>query len=64
MMLSPSCSTADDAKLYGDPHLDESLAHHGVLAQMAEEALVVPGQGLEGHKLGASQATLAWQKIK
>jgi len=40
--------------------LDESLAHHGDLALVAEEALVVPGLGLEGHELGAAQPALAW----
>ena len=28
---------------------------------MAEEALVVPGEGLEGHELGTAQAALAWR---
>ena len=40
--------------------LNESLAHHGDLALVAEEALVVPGLGLEGHELGAAQPALAW----
>ena len=35
-------------------YLDESLADHGLLADVAEEALVVPGQCLEGHKFGAA----------
>ena len=40
--------------------LDEALANHGVFAEVAEEALVVPGQRLKGHKLGAPKPTLAW----
>jgi hypothetical protein len=40
-------------------YLDKALANHGLLADVAEEALVVPGQGLESHKLGAAQASLA-----
>jgi hypothetical protein len=40
-------------------YLDKALANHGLLADVAEEALVVPGQGLEGHELGAAQASLA-----
>jgi len=39
--------------------LDEPLANHGLVADVADEALVVPGEGLEGHKLGAAQSALA-----
>jgi len=39
--------------------LDEPLANHGLIADVADEALVVPGEGLEGHKLGAAQSALA-----
>jgi len=39
--------------------LDEALADHGVLADVAEEALVVPGQSFKGNKLCASQTALA-----
>ncbi len=35
-------------------YLDKALANHGLLADVAEEAFVVPGQGLESHKLGAA----------
>ena len=41
------------------PSLYEALAHHGDLAEGAEEALVVPRQLLEGHELGAPQTTFA-----
>ena len=41
------------------PSLYEALAHHGDLAQGAEEALVVPRQLLERHELGAPEAALA-----
>jgi hypothetical protein len=40
-------------------YLNKTLANHGLLADVAEEALVVPGQGLKSHKLGAAQASLA-----
>ena len=42
-----------------DNYLDESFSNHGVLADGAEEALVVPGQGLEGHELGAAETSFA-----
>ena len=35
-------------------YLNKSFANHGVPAEMAEEAFVVPGQGLEGHELSAA----------
>ena len=38
-------------------HLKKAFAHHGSLADIAEEALVVPGQSLKSHKLCAAQAT-------
>ena len=41
------------------PSLYEALAHHGDLADGAEEALVVPRQLLEGHELGAPQTSFA-----
>ena len=41
-------------------HLNKSLADHGVLADVTEEALVVPGERLKRHKLGASQPALTW----
>jgi len=53
--LLPGTLWADDIL----PILDEALAHHGVLADVAEEALVVPGQGLEGYKLCASKPPLS-----
>jgi len=34
-------------------YLDEPLANHALIADVAEEALVVPGQGLKSNKLGA-----------
>ena len=37
--------------------LDEALADHGDLATGAEEALVVPGESLEGHEPGTAKAT-------
>ena len=40
--------------------LDETLAHHRVLANGAEEAAVVPSQLLEGHELGAAQASFTY----
>ena len=40
-------------------YLDEALAHHRVVADVAEEALVVPGQSLEGDELGAAKSSLA-----
>ena len=40
------------------PHLNKSLADHGVLADVTEEALVVPGERLKRHKLGASEPAL------
>ena len=40
-------------------NLNEALADHGVLADVAEEALVVPGQRFKSNKLCASQSTLA-----
>ena len=43
--------------------LDEALANHGVFAEVAEEALVVPGQRLKRHKLGAPKSTLAWFRL-
>ena len=46
-----------------DPHLNKSLADHGVLADVAEEALVVPGQSFKRHKLGAAKPTLAWFEL-
>jgi len=39
--------------------LNEALANHRVLADVAEEALVVPGQRFKSNKLCASQSTLA-----
>jgi len=39
--------------------LNEALADHGVLADVAEEALVVPGERFKRNKLGASQSSLA-----
>ena len=39
--------------------LYESLSDHGLLADGAEEAPVVPGQLLEGHELGVAQAALS-----
>ena len=41
------------------PRLYESLSDHGLLADGAEEAPVVPGQLLEGHELGVAQAALS-----
>ena len=35
-------------------YLNKSFANHGVPAEMAEEAFIVPGQGLEGHELSAA----------
>ena len=35
-------------------YLNKSFANHGILANMAEEAFVVPSQGLEGHELSAA----------
>ena len=40
-------------------YLDESLAHHGAFADVADEALVVPRQALKRNKLGAAQSALA-----
>ena len=45
--------------VYPPPSLYEALAHHGDLANGAEEALVVPRQLLEGHELGAPQTAFA-----
>jgi len=42
-----------------DHYLDESFSDHRVLADCAVEAIVVPGQRLEGHKLGAAETTFA-----
>jgi len=39
--------------------LDESLPNHGDLALVTKEALIVPSQGLEGHKFCAAQTSLA-----
>ena len=39
--------------------LNEALADHGVLADVTEEALVVPGERFKRNKLGAPQSTLA-----
>ena len=50
---------ADPARCPCPPSLYEALAHHGDLAEGAEEALVVPRQLLEGHELGAAQTTFA-----
>jgi len=36
------------------PVLYEPLPHHGLLADVTVEAVIVPGQGLEGNKLGAA----------
>ena len=46
--------------LHYKSNLYESLANHGVFAEVAEETLVVPGQRLKRHELGASQAALPW----
>ena len=46
-----------------DPHLNKSLADHGVLADVAEEALVVPGLGLEGHKLCTAKTAFSFQHL-
>ena len=40
-------------------NLNEALADHGVLADVAEEALVVPGKRLKRNKLGAPQTAFA-----
>lgn len=37
--------------------LNESFANHGHFASSTEKAFIVPGQRLEGHKFGATQAT-------
>ena len=59
-LLSPS--TFHLLALYVFPsHLNESPANHGLLADGAEEALVVPGQLLKGYKLRAPQAILTWK---
>ena len=47
-------------KHVSSPHLNKSLADHGVLADVTEEALVVPGERLKRHKLGASETALTW----
>ena len=41
-------------KVFYNIHLDKPFANHGVPAEMAEEAFIVPGQGLEGHELSAA----------
>jgi len=43
--------------------LDEALAHHGVLADVTEEALVVPGQSLKSDKLCATKATFTSDRL-
>jgi hypothetical protein len=39
-------------------YLDKALANHRLFANVAEEALVMPGQSLKSNKLGAAQASL------
>ena len=43
-------------------YLDEALAHHRVVADVAEEALVVPGESLEGDELGAAKSSLTCRR--
>jgi len=43
--------------------LDKAFANHGLLADVAEEALIMPGQRLERDELGAAQASLACDRL-
>ena len=48
------CIDIDDTTVLRElAYLDEPLANHALVADVAEEALVVPGQGLKSNKLGA-----------
>ena len=40
-------------------YLNKSFSNHWSFADVAEEALIVPGQGFKGNKLGAAQTSLA-----
>ena len=40
-------------------YLNESLSNHGLLANGAEKAAVVPGQLLEGNELRVAQAAFS-----
>jgi hypothetical protein len=44
--------------------LDEALPHHGLLAEGAEEAIVMPGKLLKGDELGAPEPTATWRNFK
>jgi hypothetical protein len=50
---------SDNIKRISLCYLNESFADHRVLADGAVEAIVMPGQRLEGHKLGAAEATFS-----
>ena len=46
-------------ELMNEYYLNKSLSDHRVFAHGAVEAVVVPGQRLEGHELRAAEAAFA-----
>ena len=65
MIFSPSWDDQNSQiKHFSDQfYLDESLPNHGDLALVTKEALIVPSQGLEGHKFCAAQTSFAWENM-